>query len=204
LDSDIEQSNWSVEHIRAARHSKSICALVLALRKIPIFAPGGGAAALGDPTNPSYSVSVSDEMAVAAREKTAKVADTARLDPKIQQNPGKEQSTTETDNDSPNNTPGHSSEIMAAEAMNVMQLSKSLQDPSDDVGKEKQNLKSVSSRSELPPEGSNIQSEASLGLEKTKIPQGRRRTGSSVPLHVTNTSRQDPQNSQRVSSFGEA
>jgi hypothetical protein len=62
------KSNWPNEQIRAARHSKLMCALVLALRKVPIFGPGGGGGApLGDPANPTYSVSVSDEIASAAR-----------------------------------------------------------------------------------------------------------------------------------------
>lgn len=57
-----------------------MCALVLALRKVPIFGPGDGPA-LGDHTNPTYSVTVSDEVAAAARAKAAKDADTARLHP---------------------------------------------------------------------------------------------------------------------------
>jgi hypothetical protein len=202
--SNIEQSNWSVEHIRAARHSKLMSALVLALRKVPIFAPGGGAAALEHPTNPSYSVAVSDEVAATAREQVAKDADAARLSPLNQQNIGKAQLPSGTeDGETPKDTPGPASETMAADAMNVMQLSESLQDLSDDDRKEKQDLKSVSSLSEIPPEASNIQSSASLRLQKTS-PQGRRRTVSSVPLHVTPTSRQDPQSLERVPSFGEA
>lgn len=54
------KSNWSIESIRAARRSKFMCALVQALRKVPIYAPGGGSAALGDKANPSYSVAISD------------------------------------------------------------------------------------------------------------------------------------------------
>lgn len=59
----LHKSNWSNETIRAARRSKFMCALVLALRKVPIYAPGGGAAALGDKANPSYSVAISDSEA---------------------------------------------------------------------------------------------------------------------------------------------
>ena len=36
------KSNWSNETVRAARRSKFMCALVLALRKVPIYPPGGG------------------------------------------------------------------------------------------------------------------------------------------------------------------
>ncbi|EXJ90349.1 hypothetical protein A1O1_03448 [Capronia coronata CBS 617.96] len=57
------KSNWANEAIRAARRSKFMCALVLAMRKIPIFGPGGGGAAAGDPANPTYSVAISDEEA---------------------------------------------------------------------------------------------------------------------------------------------
>ena len=62
------KSNWANETVRAARRSKFMCALVLALRKIPMYAPGGGDAALGSSDKPSYSVTVSDEQAAAARE----------------------------------------------------------------------------------------------------------------------------------------
>lgn len=44
-----------------------MCALVLALRRVPIYAPGGGAAPLGSADQPAYSVSITDEQASAAR-----------------------------------------------------------------------------------------------------------------------------------------
>lgn len=66
------KSNWHNETVRAARRSKFMCALVLALRKIPIYAPGGGGEPLGGPTNPGYSVAVTDDWASAARDKAAK------------------------------------------------------------------------------------------------------------------------------------
>lgn len=58
-----------------------MCALVLGLRKVPIFGPGGGGAPLGDPANPTYNVAVSDDVAAAARAKAARDADAARLRP---------------------------------------------------------------------------------------------------------------------------
>jgi hypothetical protein len=61
------KSNWQNETLRAARRSKFMCALVLALRKVPIYAPGGGGAALGSASQPTYSVSVTDAEASAAR-----------------------------------------------------------------------------------------------------------------------------------------
>jgi Mechanosensitive ion channel len=63
------KSNWSNETVRAARRSKLMCALVLAIRKVPIYAPGGGSPSLGDPGNPSYSVTISDDQAQLYRNK---------------------------------------------------------------------------------------------------------------------------------------
>jgi hypothetical protein len=57
------KSNWANESIRAARRSKFMCALVMALRKVPIYAPGGGDALLGSSDRPSYSVSLSPDVA---------------------------------------------------------------------------------------------------------------------------------------------
>jgi hypothetical protein len=56
-----------------------MCALVLALRKIPIYAPGGGGEPLGGPTNPGYSVAVPDSWATEAREKASKAKEQKRL-----------------------------------------------------------------------------------------------------------------------------
>ncbi|KAL8708129.1 MAG: hypothetical protein Q9225_007656 [Loekoesia sp. 1 TL-2023] len=75
------KSNWANETVRAARRSKFMCALVLALRKIPIYAPGGGDAVLGSSDKPTYSVTVSDEQAAAAREAYAKSKEEKRLVP---------------------------------------------------------------------------------------------------------------------------
>jgi hypothetical protein len=57
------KSNWANEAVRASRRSKFMCALVLALRRVPIYAPGGGSAPAGDKANPTYSVAISDEEA---------------------------------------------------------------------------------------------------------------------------------------------
>ena len=75
------KSNWANETVRAARRSKFLCALVLALRKIPIYAPGGGGAALGSADQPSYTVAVSDQQAVDARAAYDKAKDAKRLIP---------------------------------------------------------------------------------------------------------------------------
>jgi len=76
------KSNWHNDAVRATRRSKFICALTQALKKVPIYAPGGGGEALGGPTNPTYSVSVSDAEAATARDKAAQEKDAARLVPK--------------------------------------------------------------------------------------------------------------------------
>lgn len=58
-----------------------MCALVLAMRKIPIYAPGGGDAALGSSDKPTYSVTVSDAEAAANRAAFAKTKEGKRLVP---------------------------------------------------------------------------------------------------------------------------
>jgi hypothetical protein len=75
------KSNWHNETVRASRRSKFMCALVLALRKVPIYGPGGGGEPLGGPTNPGYSVSVEDTWAVEAREKAEQAKEAKRLIP---------------------------------------------------------------------------------------------------------------------------
>jgi hypothetical protein len=79
------KSNWHNDAVRATRRSKFICALVKALKKVPIYAPGGGGEVLGGPNNPTYAVSVSDPVASAARDKAAKEKDAKRLVPKNSQ-----------------------------------------------------------------------------------------------------------------------
>ncbi|KAK4570300.1 hypothetical protein LTR86_002380 [Recurvomyces mirabilis] len=76
------KSNWGNETVRQARRSKFMCALVSALKAVPIYGPGGGSDASGSAANPSYSVAVSDQ---AAKDSVAAAAATrtkARLYPK--------------------------------------------------------------------------------------------------------------------------
>jgi small-conductance mechanosensitive channel len=73
------KSNWSNETVRAARRSKFMCALVLALRKVPIYGPGAGDAALGSLGQPSFSVSISPEDAAASRDDFAAKKEAKRL-----------------------------------------------------------------------------------------------------------------------------
>jgi hypothetical protein len=77
----LHKSNWSNESLRTARRSKFMCALVLALRKVPIAGPGGSDAALGSADKPTWSVAVPPVDAVAAYKKYKETADAKRLHP---------------------------------------------------------------------------------------------------------------------------
>lgn len=81
------KSNWANETLRAARRSKFMCALVAALRAVPINAPGGGSDAAGSAANPNYSVAISDSDAKENAQHTAEEREKARLIPtkKIQE-----------------------------------------------------------------------------------------------------------------------
>lgn len=73
------KSNWSIESLRVFRRSKFMCALVVALRKVPINSPGGGDAVLGSAEKPTWSVAVPPVDAIAAYRKYKEEADAARL-----------------------------------------------------------------------------------------------------------------------------
>ncbi|KAI9052194.1 hypothetical protein LZ554_003553 [Drepanopeziza brunnea f. sp. 'monogermtubi'] len=75
------KSNWANETVRAARRSKFMCALVVALRKVPIYAPGEGYEPLGTHNNPGYTVSVPDSWAANAREEASKAKEALRMVP---------------------------------------------------------------------------------------------------------------------------
>lgn len=77
------KGNWSNETLRAARRSKFMCALVAALRAVPIYGPGGGSDAAGSAANPSYSVTTSQAEAKEAARLAAKDRDQARLFPPV-------------------------------------------------------------------------------------------------------------------------
>ncbi|KAK0625982.1 Mechanosensitive ion channel-domain-containing protein [Immersiella caudata] len=73
------KSNWHNEVVRATRRSKFMCALTLALKRVPINGPGGGSDALGGPKNPTYAVAVTDEFAIKAREASEKEKEEKKL-----------------------------------------------------------------------------------------------------------------------------
>lgn len=80
------KSNWSNDAIRAARRSKFMCALVTAMRKVPLYGPGAGGAAAGDPANPTYSVAISHEDAARNKDGFDVDKDKKRLVPLLDQN----------------------------------------------------------------------------------------------------------------------
>jgi Mechanosensitive ion channel len=77
------KSNWANESVRAMRRSKFMCALVLALRRVPIYGPGGGDPGLGSANNPSYSVAISPEVAQNNKDSWTETKDAKRLYPTI-------------------------------------------------------------------------------------------------------------------------
>lgn len=79
------KSNWSNESVRAARRSKFMCALVLALKKIPIYPPGGGGAPAGDKANPNYSVAINHDDAVSNKSQFDKDKNAKRLFPVVEE-----------------------------------------------------------------------------------------------------------------------
>lgn len=202
------KSNWAVESVRVARHSKLMCALVLALRKVPIFGPGGGGPALGDPANPSYSVAVSDEQAALAREKAARDADQARLHPMTpapieikaeQPDTESERSATRQDSDATLSTGAlaPSSELAAVERLNMRTPGRDLITDEDDDDR-------VIGRNHLSPRLDRVTSRSSrqstlgvttgLSLSQTGSNEvvGRRKPGRSASL-----------NSQQIDDIGQ-
>lgn len=76
------KANWHNVALAAARRSKFMCALVLALRKVPIYGPAGGDPPLGAIGNPSFSVSIPTiSEAKEFKEEQAKTKEGKRLNP---------------------------------------------------------------------------------------------------------------------------
>lgn len=62
------QSNFSNELLRSTRRNKFMCELLSCIRRIPILPPGGSPhPPPNDPSNPTYSLAISDATAQAAR-----------------------------------------------------------------------------------------------------------------------------------------
>jgi len=77
------KSNWSIETVRAARRSKFMCALVQAMRKVPIYGPGAGGPVAGDKANPTYSVAISDPEAQENKEDFDNKKEAKRMVPTV-------------------------------------------------------------------------------------------------------------------------
>jgi hypothetical protein len=202
------KSNWSVEAIRVARHSKLMCALLMAMRKVPVFGPAGGAAPLGDPANPSYNVTVSDEYAAMSREKAAKAADAARLHP-VRSSTANQGNMKPTGRGSTEyGDPGSVVESAAADGLNAMHLENVLKDDEEDDGNVNttrhprpsnessttilsgpQGGESLELRKSKSPQGGE-----SLESRKSKSPQGRRRAGVTGPSLASIISQQSQDN----------
>jgi small-conductance mechanosensitive channel len=75
------KSNWANETIRRARRSKFMCALVSALKVVPIYPPGGGIDVAGSAANPTYSVGITHPEAKEHADVSAKAREDARLVP---------------------------------------------------------------------------------------------------------------------------
>nr|POF04480.1 putative mscs family protein c2c4.17c [Quercus suber] len=70
------------KRLRNVRRNKFMVELLASMRRIPIEPPGGSNPPLGDPSNPSYNVSVSDREATDARKTHSDKHEAARLFPK--------------------------------------------------------------------------------------------------------------------------
>ncbi|ROT43566.1 hypothetical protein SODALDRAFT_355784 [Sodiomyces alkalinus F11] len=172
------KGNWHNEAIRATRRSKFMCALTLAMKKVPIFAPGGGGDALGGPANPSYTVSVSDEVAAAAREESANKKDTARMVPKL------------TRRDSTASKTGSAKEREAAAGLNSAETR-----ISDELGyrlSDAQPLSGVRSRTSEDTRRSQDVQRLQLDLMNRSSTRGKRRAGDTISLQSPTTNPNSP------------
>ena len=183
-----------------------MCALVLALRKIPIYAPGGGDAALGSNDKPTYSVAVSDAEAAANREAFARTKEAKRLVPtrKAEESKSEEEPTRglASGTNGPNPQNGHDSatpsplryrgstyhEKMALEALNARHPAEDAADDPADLN-EADVRSSGSSTPQDPRRSANI--EEVRGLLRRQSTQGKRKplsTDSSTASSVLNRS----------------
>lgn len=153
-----------------------MCALVLALRKVPIYAPGAGGLPLGDPGNPSYSVAVSDLIASDSRDKAAENKEAKRLNPTKTSG-----SSTSVDLSKDPTAPAVTvaSEQQAAGALNA-------RNPTSDAARDdwgsKDEISTLGSREDgAEVVGSNDVEDLRQGLLKRESTRGRRKPGESIP-----------------------
>ncbi|KAI1213677.1 Mechanosensitive ion channel-domain-containing protein [Annulohypoxylon truncatum] len=167
------KSNWHNEAIRATRRSKFMCALTLALKRVPIYAPGGGGEPLGGPTNPSYSVAVTDSDASAARDKASKEKEGKRMVPT---------SSTPARNPSTSNKTGvpEEREAKAAHDFNAINPAKAA---ADEWGYNREESPRNSREESMDRQRSNDLDSIRLDLHKRESQRsgGRRRAGETLP-----------------------
>lgn len=75
------KSNFANEPLRQTRRNKFMVALLATMRAVPINAPGFSGPSLGDPSNPSYVVKVSDQDAATSRATHKEDVESKRLFP---------------------------------------------------------------------------------------------------------------------------
>lgn len=159
------KSNWHNEAVRAARRSKFMCALTLALKRVPIYNPGGGGEALGGPTNPAYNVSVDDTYAAQARAKAEEEKEKKRLHPT---NPVRSDSTA-------SKHAVHEVEQKAAEHLNTRDP---VADAVDDWGYDNTLNSRDASKRKRSHDIERVRSELKVNRETTR---GRRKPGEGLP-----------------------
>lgn len=183
------KSNWHNESVRATRRSKFMCALALALKKVPIFGPGAGPEPpIGTHGNPSYAVTVDDTFASQAREKAAEEAEAKRMVPHPV-----EPKLSNTNTNRSGDGPKHISEAQAVEELNArpplagMESNFGFNRDDDDGGRSRSPPQPQMASASSPSLDSNQQYRAQ-GLEqiradlvKRQSTRGRRRQGEGVP-----------------------
>lgn len=75
------KGNWANETVRRARRSKFMCALVSALKAVPIYPPGGAVDAVGSAALPTYTVTIPHNEVKEHAEEAAEAREKARLVP---------------------------------------------------------------------------------------------------------------------------
>lgn len=177
------KSNWHNEAVRATRRSKFMCALALALKKVPIFGPGaGGPPELGSSDNPTYAVNVDDSFAAAAREKAAKEADAVRMVPLMKHKPGTKRTNT-------TDTTGHVHHVSEKQAVNELNMRPAVSSMDENFGynRDDNNLDRPAENAAEPSPSPGTQQRAEnieqirADLLKRDNTRGRRRAGEGVP-----------------------
>ena len=156
------KSNWHNEMVRATRRSKFMCALTLALKLVPINGPGGGSDALGGPANPQYAVTVSDDFAAQAREKSEKEKAAKKLANK---------------KDEDNNKDGGDDKATEQRAAENLNATDPVSEALEDWGYED----TLTSRAPSMRRANNAETTRGGGLDPRDSQRGRRRPGDTLP-----------------------